>query len=174
MSLKEKLMNKMMDGQFKSMNAEDKQQMMDNMMDKFFGSMSDEEKKEMMSGMMPKMMGQMMGDNPMMGMMSMMMGKKDGSPENAEGSGKMPWEKCGDMMTNFTETANTARFATPELRGLFNEWCDQIESEVLEFIKQEKGVNIDNISKKIQLSEESVKYLLNNLASKNLIEYKID
>jgi len=74
-------MNKMMEGQFQGMSSEDKKQMMETMMDKFFSSMSDEEKKEMMSDMMPKMMEQMMGhgspmgNNPMMGMMSIMMGR---------------------------------------------------------------------------------------------------
>lgn len=79
MSFKEKMMNKMMENQFQGMSNEDKKQMMETMMDKFFSSMTDDEKKEMMSVMMPKMMENMMGSssmgNPMMGMMSMMMGK---------------------------------------------------------------------------------------------------
>lgn len=51
MSLKEKLMNNMMDKQFGNMSTEEKQQMMDTMMG-----------------------GE--AENPMMGMMSMMMGGK--------------------------------------------------------------------------------------------------
>ena len=125
MSLKEKFMNKMMDDQFQGMSSEDKKQMMEAMMDKFFSSMSDEEKKEMMSGMMPKMMEQMMGNgsnmgkNPMMGMMSMMMGR--GKKKADSGEEKMPWDTCREMMSGFKETANAAKFATPELRGLFDE-----------------------------------------------------
>src|SRR5512137_2308165 len=109
MTIKEKIMNKMIDNQFKDMTAEDKKQMMETMMDKFFSSMSDEEKKEMMSGMMPKMMGQMMGNNPMMGMMSMMMGKKAETDEKNNETGKMPWDMCCEMMTGMKETANSAK-----------------------------------------------------------------
>jgi hypothetical protein len=173
MTIKEKLMCKMMDNQFKDMSAEDKKQMMETMMDKFFSTMSDEEKKEMMSGMMPKMMGQMMGNNPMMGMMSMMMGKKANSTEKDNENSKMPWDMCSEMMTGMKETANTAKFATPELRGLFDDWCQQIEKEILDLITEKKSIKIDEMAEKFNLSEESIRYLLSRLANKNLIDYKV-
>jgi LPS O-antigen subunit length determinant protein (WzzB/FepE family) len=173
MTIKEKIMDKMMDNQFKDMSADDKKQMMEAMMDKFFSSMSEEEKKEMMSGMMPKMMEQMMGNNPMMGMMSRMMGKKSGNTEKSSEGSKMPWDMCSEMMKGMKETANTAKFATPELRGLFDDWCQQIEKEMLDFIKEKKSIKIDEMAEKFSLSEESIKYLLGRLANKNLIDYKV-
>lgn len=178
MSLKEKMMNKMMENQFKGMSSDDKKQMMDTMMDKFFTSMTDEEKNDMMSGMMPKMMGNMMGGdskmggNPMMGMMSMMMG--GGKMNGGSGSeNKMPWDMCKDMMSGIKETASTAKFANAELRGLFDEWCQQIEQEIINFIKEKNSINVEELVEKFSLSEESIKYLLGRLASKNLIEYKL-
>jgi hypothetical protein len=173
MTIKEKIMEKMMDNQFKDMSAEEKKQMMEAMMDKFFSTMSDDEKKEMMSGMMPKMMGQMMGNNPMMGMMSMMMGKKANSNEKSGENSKMPWDMCGEMMTGMKETASSAKFATPELRGLFDDWCQQIEKEILDLVKEKKSININELAEKFNLSEESIRFLLNRLANKNLIDYKI-
>lgn len=107
MSIKEKFMNEMMGRQFESMSADDKKQMMETMMDKFFSSMTDDEKKEIFSGMMPKMMGQMTGNNPMMGMMSMMMGRKTSKTDKGNEEGKMPWDMCCEMMTGIKETANT-------------------------------------------------------------------
>jgi hypothetical protein len=172
MTIKEKIMEKMMDNQFKDMSSDDKKHMMEAMMDKFFSSMSDEEKKEMMAGMMPKMMGQMMGNSPMMGMMSMMMGRKSGDTGKNSESGKMPWDMCCDMMTGMKETASAAKFATPELRGLFDEWCQQIEKEILDFIKEMKSIKVDEIAEKFNLSEESIKYLLSRMANNNLINYK--
>ena len=167
----------MMDSQFKGMTSEEKKQMMETMMDKFFASMTDNEKKEMMSGMMPRMMEQMMGgtstgNNPMMGMMSMMMGNRGG--KTSEGSeNKMPWDMCKDMMHGINETASTAKFATEELRGLFDEWCQQIEKEILNFVKEKKSINIAELTEKFSLSEESVKYILAKLAKKNLIDFKV-
>lgn len=176
MSFKEKMMNKMMENQFQGMSNEDKKQMMETMMDKFFSSMTDDEKKEMMSGMMPKMMENMMGSssmgNPMMGMMSMMMGKNK-STDGSREEGKMPWDMCKEMMSGLKETANTAKFATAELRGLFEEWCQQIEKEILEFVKEKNTINVKDLSDKFSLSEESIKYLLAKLAGKNLIDYKV-
>jgi len=177
MSLKEKFMNKMMEDQFQGMSSEDKKQMMEAMMDKFFSSMSDEEKKEMMSGMMPKMMEQMMGNSAfkgkshMMGMMSMMMGK--GKKEGESGEEKMPWDMCREMMSGFRETASTAKFATPELRGLFDEWCQQIEKEILNFVKEKNSINVTELADKFSLSEESIRYFLTRLAKKNLIDFKV-
>jgi hypothetical protein len=178
MFFKEKMMNKMMESQFKGMSSDDKKQMMDTMMDKFFSSMSDDEKKDMMSGMMPKMMEQMMGGNstmgksPMMGMMSMMMGGGKGTSGASE-EGKMPFDMCKDMMSGIKEAANTAKFATAELRGLFDDWCQQIENEILNFVKEKKSINIAELADKFSLSEESIKYLLTKLANKNLIDFKV-
>jgi LPS O-antigen subunit length determinant protein (WzzB/FepE family) len=178
MSLKEKFMNKMMDDQFNGMSSEDKKQMMETMMDKFFSTMSDDEKKEMMSGMMPRMMEKMMGNSssmgksPMMGMMSMMMGGGKKTSDSGEES-KMPWDMCKEMMSGFKETANTAKFATAELRGLFDDWCQQIEKEILNFVKEKNSIKIDELADKFSLSEESIKYLLTRLAKKNLIDFKV-
>jgi hypothetical protein len=178
MSLKEKIMNKMMDNQFQGMSSDEKKGMMDTMMEKFFSSMSDDEKKEMMSGMMPKMMDQMMGGgstmgkNPMTGMMSMMMGKGKSSADSGE-ENKMPFDMCKDMMSGIKETANTAKFATAELRGLFDEWSLQIENEILIFIKEKKTINITELVEKFSLSDESIKYLLTRLANKNLIDFRV-
>ncbi|MGD0342919.1 MAG: hypothetical protein ABSA76_14545 [Bacteroidales bacterium] len=162
-------MNEMMENQFKNMTSEEKKQMMDAMMEKFFSSMSDDEKKDMMSGMM----GKMMGNNPMMGMMSMMMGRKGNKSEKGSETGKMPWDMCCEMMTGIKETANSAKFATSELRVMFDEWCQQIEKELLDFIKEKGSINVDEMSEKFSLSEESIKYLLSRLANKNLIDYKV-
>jgi len=169
MSIKEKFMNEMMENQFKNMTSEEKKQMMEAMMEKFFSSMSDDEKKDMMSSMM----GKMMGNNPMMGMMSMMMGRKGQKSEKGDDKGKMPWDMCCEMMTGMKETANTAKFATSELRGLFDEWCQQIEKELLDFVKEKGSIKTDEMADKFNLSEESIKYLLSRLANKNLIDYKV-
>ena len=169
MSIKEKFMNEMMGNQFKNMTSEERKQMMETMMEKFFSSMTDDEKKDMMSGMM----GKMMGNNPMMGMMSMMMGKKVKDSEKGSEGGKMPWDMCCEMMTGMKETANTAKFATSELRGLIDEWCQQIEKELLDFVKEKGSIKIPEMVEKFNLSEESIKYLLSRLANKNLIDYKI-
>jgi DeoR/GlpR family transcriptional regulator of sugar metabolism len=56
---------------------------------------------------------------------------------------------------------------------LFDEWCQQIEQEILNFVKEKNSINVEELAEKFSLSEESIKYLLGWLASKNLIEYKV-
>jgi DeoR/GlpR family transcriptional regulator of sugar metabolism len=55
---------------------------------------------------------------------------------------------------------------------LFDEWCQQIEKELLDFIKEKKSIKVDEMAERFSLSEESIKYLLSRLANKNLIDYK--
>lgn len=170
MTLKEKMMDKMMDSQFSNMSPEEKQKMMEAMMDSFLSGMSDEEKRKMMENMMPRMMAGMGGgknENPMMGMMMGMMGNKGKDK-------KMPWDMCKEMMTGISETASSAKFATAELRGLFEEWCTQVQTEILESIKKDKKVDVKAIATEFNLSDESTRYLLGRLASKNLIKFEVE
>jgi hypothetical protein len=53
---------------------------------KFFSPMSDDEKNDMISCTISKMMG----NNPMMGMMSMMMGRKGKNSDKKDDKSKMP------------------------------------------------------------------------------------
>ena len=92
--------------------------------------MMKEMKHKMMSRMMASMMGE--GHNPMKGMMKKMMDKNNQSA----GEGDMPWDMCQKMMTSFREHAEATKFATPELRQLFEEWVEQIEEEIVLFVEK--------------------------------------
>ncbi len=174
---KRQMMDAMMDTFFGSMTKEEKQKMMQSMMDRFFGSMSEEEKREMMNGMMAGMMGG--GGSPMMGMMKNMMGKMmGGKKEGAENeSGRMdfnPMEMCHKMMMNMGKTSEMASYATPEVRSLFEEWSEQIESEIFNFIKQSGSVDPERLSEHFKLSKNSINFFLSKLAQKGKIRLKAE
>ncbi len=169
---------KMMDGMMNKMSSEEKKEMMDQMMDKFFSDMSKEEKQEMMQNMMPKMMGgdssmnmmdMMGGGNSPMNMMSMMMG----GGKNSEGNEEKPWDMCKKMMSSMNENTNNTRFATPEIRDLFEEWALQIEEEILGLVETNGNVDPDNIAKSLKLSKSSVIYFLTKLAKKEKIKFTL-
>ncbi len=161
------LKDKMMEGMMNGMSAEEKKEMMDKMMNSFFSGMSDEEKQAMMGDMMSKMMGPKSGEGGgMMGMMQSMMGGK-GQAEK----GFNPMDMCRNMMGSFQETAASAKFATPEVRNLFEEWAVQIEDEIHVFIQKENEINLEKISEHFKLSKESVIYFLKRLADKNKIKF---
>ena len=169
-----KLKEKMMDSMMNKMSSEEMKEMMNGMMEGFFSGMSEEEKKEMMREMMPKMMQQMMGgSSPMTGMMGMM-GKMMGRTEGSEDEGFKPWEMCEKMMASISKNTEVAAFATSEVRELFSEWAGQIEEEMLDFINQNKPLELDMIAEKFSLSKNSVIYFIGLLAQKGKIRLKVE
>lgn len=168
MSFKEKMMESMMG----KMSAAEKSAMMDKMMDQFFGKMTPAEKQDMMKDMMPKMMGQMMGQQAggggsmMGGMMEMMM-------QDHDGDGESPMSMCHKMMSNISHSNDLATFATPEIRGLFEEWVQQLDKEVLDFVKETKATNPDQLAAHLKLSKESAIYLLSRLAQKGSVSVAV-
>ena len=163
MGFKEKMMESMMG----NMTPEEKSAMMDKMMDQFFGNMTAEEKQDMMKNMMPKMMGQTMDGGSMMGgMMEMMM-------QDHDGDGESPMSMCQKMMSNISRSSELATYATPEIRGLFEEWIAQLDNEVLDFVKKTKSTDPDQVAAHLKISRESAVYLLSRLAQKGIISFSV-
>lgn len=169
MGFKETMMSNMMG----KMSLEEKKQMMNGMMENFFGNMEPGEKQDLMKEMMPKMMGMMMGGNqqgggnPMMGMMSMMQGMMGGGKDGEESFN--PMDMCKQMMTTISNTSELATFATPEIRGLFEEWVQQVDEEILSLLESNKAFEPEELAKQLKLSRESVIYFLSRLAQKGKI-----
>ena len=171
MGIKEKMMESMMG----NMSKEEKMEMMNKMMDSFFSNMTDEEKKEMMNNMMPKMMQNMMGGKKgsMMGMMRNMMGSMTGKNEESEGNDFNPMVMCKEMMANMKQSSKIATMSTPEIQGLFEDWVEQIENEIFDFIKGKEEYDVEEIAKNFKISKESAYYFLTKLAQKNKIKLQI-
>jgi hypothetical protein len=117
-----------------------------------------------MKGMRHKMMEK--GCSPM----DMMKNKHDQSGEEWT----MPRDMCHDMISFFHEQADAIKFATPELRQLFNEWVEQIEQEIVQFVEKEGKVDPDAIARHFKLSKESVIFLLTRLAKQGKIRFATD
>jgi hypothetical protein len=167
---KQKMMDSMMDNFFSKMSAEEKVKMMETMMEKFMAGLSPEEKQAMMGTMMPKMMGGMMGKGgPMREMMSKMMGRG-----GEEGEGEGPWNMCQKMMASIGKSSELATFATPEVRGLFEEWAAQIEAEILQYVKESATVEADQIAARFKLSKDSANYFLTRLSQQGKISLKAE
>jgi predicted RNA-binding protein (virulence factor B family) len=172
MGFKEKMFETMMG----KMSADEKSQMMQTMMDNFFENMSTDEKKGMMNNMMPKMMSGMMDGKggSMMDMMKNMMGgmmgcKSETTEKNENETGFNPMEMCKKMMSNIGKSTDLATYATPEVRALFEEWAEQIENEILDYIKANDNADPEKIAEKFKLSKESVNFFITKLSQKGKI-----
>ena len=165
MGFKEKMMESMMG----NMSAEEKSAMMDKMMDQFFGNMTAEEKQDMMKNMMPKMMG---GGSMMDGsLMSQMMGSMCCGENDSEGFN--PMDMCQKMMSAINQSSELATYATPEIRGLFEEWVGQLDNEVIDFVKKAKSTDPDQVAAHLKISRDSAVYLLSRLAQKGIITFSV-
>ena len=82
-------------------------------------------------------------------------------------SGGMP-DMCMGMMKQMTgtmeETANIMFFATPEIRGLFEEWVKVLEEEIIAFVKEKQKTSLSDIAAKLKISEESAVFFIGKLA----------
>ncbi len=178
---KSQMMESMMKKFFNNMTKEEKHTMMHGMMDKFFGNMSADEKKEMMSNIMPKMMADMMGggNSSMMGMMKNMMGrmmgaKQEGNDKEGNPMDFNPMEMCHKMMTSMGKSSELASYATPEVRALFEEWTEQIENEIFNYIKETGTTDPEKLAEHFKLSKNSINFFLTKLAQKGKIKLRAE
>lgn len=83
-----------------------------------------------------------------------------------KGAGSMP-EMCMKMMQQMTsavEGANAGGFASPEVRGLFEEWQRSLEEELIKFVKESKKASPSDIAAKLKISQDTVLLVVGKLA----------
>ncbi|HBE78771.1 MAG TPA: hypothetical protein DDW65_13495 [Firmicutes bacterium] len=122
-------------------------------------------KEKMTESMMGKKMGE--GSSMMDMMNSMCCGGEDSS------DGFNPMDMCKKMMSSINQSSELATFATPEIRGLFEEWVGQLDNEVLDFVKKTKLTNPDQVAAHLKISKDSAVYLLSRLAQKGKISFSV-
>lgn len=94
---------------------------------------------------MPSMMAEMM--------QKMMGGMKDVNPT----------VMCQTMCTSVAKSAEMAAYATPEVRGLFEEWAGSVEAEVLRALKARGPLDLAALARELRIGPESVLYFLGKL-----------
>jgi len=63
-----------------------------------------------------------------------------------------------------TESASMASFATPEVRGLFEEWAKAVEEEIVGFLKEKGSSEPSEIAARLKISEESALFFIGKMA----------
>jgi hypothetical protein len=96
-----------------------------------------------------------MGMPPMMQelMQKMMAGMKDFNP----------MAMCQAMMTSVSKSAELAAYATPEVRGLFEEWARSVEEEVEAALREAGQLDLEQLAARLKVSQESALYFLSRL-----------
>jgi hypothetical protein len=86
-------------------------------------------------------------------MQKMMAGMKDFNP----------MAMCQAMMTSVSKSAELAAYATPEVRGLFEEWARSVEEEVEAALREAGQLDLDQLAARLKVSQESALYFLSRL-----------
>ena len=145
---------------------EKKTDSIENMMDCCCSDMTDEEKQKWMKDMHKKMHHMKAHGGHMMGAM---MGKMHGK----SGKGHTPWDMCKDMVSSIHQSHRIATLATPEVQGLFEDWVEQIEQEILIYLKEKDSIDIKDLASQFKISKDSAYYFLTKLAQKGKIKLSI-
>ena len=79
-------------------------------------------------------------------------------------------EMSQKMAGAITESASMASFATPEVRGLFEEWAKAVEEEIIGLLKDKESVEPSEIAAKLNISEESALFFIGKMAREKKIK----
>ncbi len=69
-----------------------------------------------------------------------------------------------------SEAASISAYATPELRGLFEEWAKAIEDEIMGLLKEKGICGPPDIAAKLNISEESVLFFIGKMSREKKIK----
>jgi len=85
----------------------------------------------------------------------------------------MPWEMCGEMISSIRQSHRIATMATPEVQALFEDWVEQIEQEMLDYLKDKDSADTKDLAGHFKISRDSAYYFLTRLAQKGKIKLNI-
>jgi hypothetical protein len=72
-------------------------------------------------------------------------------------------QMCEQMTGTVIEIGRLAGFASPELRGLFEEWVKALEIELIDFLQGKGSCPPADLVVQLKLSEESILFLIGKL-----------
>ncbi len=67
-------------------------------------------------------------------------------------------------------SASVASFATPEIRGLFEEWAKAVEEEIVAFLKEKGSSEPSDIAVRLKISEESALFFIGKMAREKKVK----
>ena len=78
-----------------------------------------------------------------------------------------------EVLSAISHSHEIATYSTPELRGLFNDWLTEIESEVVVFLEGKEQIEPEKVAKHLRLERESTIFILNKLAREGKIDVQV-
>jgi hypothetical protein len=74
-----------------------------------------------------------------------------------------------EVLSAVSHSYELATYSTPELRGLFSDWVQAIEIEIVDFLKGREQVDPDEVARHFRLTRESAIFVLGKMAREGKI-----
>lgn len=96
--------------------------------------------------------------------------KEKGSAEGMGETFGSPKEMFRSMMGDGSEKDELAKYTTPELRALFEDWLLQMEEEINAFTKTRDTIAPEEVAEAFKISRESAIFLMDKIAQKEKLD----
>lgn len=80
-----------------------------------------------------------------------------------------PIDMSKEVLSAINHSYELASYATPELRGLFNDWLGEIELRVIAFVNRRQQADPKELADHFKLTTESIIFVLGKLAREGKI-----
>jgi hypothetical protein len=80
-----------------------------------------------------------------------------------------PKDMCRKVVTTLDQYAQLESLAIPEIRSLFIDWMEELEEEVLAFIRKARLAKPENLADQFRISKQGAEFLLGKLKQEGKI-----
>lgn len=80
-----------------------------------------------------------------------------------------PKDMCRRMVTSLDEHAELESLANPEILALFVDWMEELEGEILNYYRQQKRLDPDDLIDHFKISRHGADFLLQKLKQEGKI-----
>jgi hypothetical protein len=81
------------------------------------------------------------------------------------GEGVDPTQMCQSLVDKVMQSEQLMEIADPDLLVLFEDWLEELESEVRTLLKTQGPMNDETVARKLGLSRRGAKFLLTKLTN---------
>ena len=83
-----------------------------------------------------------------------------------------PKDMCRKVVTTLDQYAQLESLANPEIRALFIDWMEELEGEVLAFIRKARLAKPENLTDQFRISRQGAEFLLGKLKQEGKIAHE--
>ena len=80
-----------------------------------------------------------------------------------------PKDMCRRVVTSIDEHAELESLANPEIRALFVDWMEELESEVMGLYRERKHLETEDLRVHFKISRQEAEFLLEKLRKEGKI-----